>query len=132
MYDNFLANGEYLAERFKIINQHYLEFCAKTFNHWICTWKHFLHILKRILNEKYPSVAFEFYLSTCAKNVHMALDYNLLTLHDHDEIIFDVKEVWLETIQDTSFKFVVLQLIHTTKWKFDYIVCRKYTDSSDS
>ena len=62
----------------------------------------------------------------------MGLDHNLLTLHDHDEIIFDVKEVWLETIQDTSFKFVVPQLIHTTKWKFDYIVCRKYTDSSDS
>ena len=32
MYDNFLPGGEYLAESFKIINKHYLEFCTKTFN----------------------------------------------------------------------------------------------------
>ena len=46
--------------------------------------KTFVHIIKRILNEKYPSVDFDFYLLTCAKNVHMGLYFNILTLHDHD------------------------------------------------
>ena len=45
----------------------------------------------------------------------MGLDHNLLTLHDHDEIICDIEEIWLEKKQDTNFKFVLPQLIHTTK-----------------
>ena len=51
--------------------------------------KTLLHILKRILNEKYPDVVFDFFLSTRAKHVHMRLDYNVLTLHDHNVIIRD-------------------------------------------
>ena len=58
--------------------------------------KTFLYILKSILSEKYPDVAFDFYLSTHAKAVHMGLDYNLLTLHDQTEFIRDFqKEHWL-------------------------------------
>ena len=46
--------------------------------------KTFVHIIKRILNEKYPSVDFDFYLLSCTKTVHMGLYFNILTLHDHD------------------------------------------------
>ena len=57
--------------------------------------KTFLHILKRFLNEKYPGITFDFYLSRRTKNVHMGLNCSILTLHEHDEIISDIEEVWL-------------------------------------
>ena len=80
------------------------------------------------MNEKYPSVDFDFYVSTCAKNVDMGLNSNILTLHDHDQIISGIEEICLQKRQNMNFKFVVPQLIDTTNWNFDYIIFRKNTD----
>ena len=77
--------------------------------------KTFLHVLKKVLNEKYPQTDFEFYLSRRTKNVDMGLNYNLLALHEQKEIIFDIEKLWSRRRQDMSFKFVLPQLIHTTK-----------------
>ena len=83
--------------------------------------KTFLHIFKRILNEKYPDI-------NCTKNVHMGLNCSILTLREHDQIISDIEEIWLLKGQDTKFKFVIPQLIHAPRWKFGYIIFRKNTD----
>ena len=32
MYENFASNVDYSAERFKIINKPYLEYCSEKFN----------------------------------------------------------------------------------------------------
>ena len=84
--------------------------------------KIFLHVLKRLLNEKYPNINFEFYISCRSKYVYMEMSCSILTLREHDQIICDIEEVWLLKRQD---KFVIPQLIHTTKWKFDYFTFRK-------
>ena len=84
-----------------------------------------LHVLKNFLGEKYPHINFEFYLSRRTKNVHMGLNYSLLALHKQKQIIFYIEEVWLRRRQDKSFKFMLPQLIHTTKWRFEYIIFRK-------
>ena len=55
--------------------------------------KTFLHILKRILTEKYPDADFEFYLSSRSKNVHLGLNCNILSLSDHDSIIADIADI---------------------------------------
>ena len=52
----------------------------------------------------------------------------ILTLHEHDQIISDIEEIWLSKRQDTKFRFLMSQLIHTTTWKFDYIIFRKNAD----
>ena len=77
--------------------------------------KTFLHVLKKFFNKKYPHIDFEFYLSRRTKNVYMGLNYNLLALHEQKQIIFDIEELWLRRRQNMSFKFVLPQLIHTTK-----------------
>ena len=69
--------------------------------------KTFLHILKRILNEKN--------LSRRTKNVHMGLNCSILTLREYDQNISHIEEIWLLKRQHTKFKFVIPQLIHTTK-----------------
>ena len=90
--------------------------------------KTFLRILKRFLNEKYPGIEFDSYLSHRTKYVHMGMNCSILTLHEHDQTISDIEEIWLLKRQDTKFKFVMPQLIYTTKWKFDYIIFRKNID----
>ena len=122
----FVPNLDYSAESFKVTNKPYLEYCAKNLTSKY-ELKTFLHILKRILNEKYPSVDSDFCLSSRTKNVHMGLNFNLLTLHNHDQIISNIEKIWLKR-QDMNFEFVVPQLIHITKWKFDYIIFIKNTD----
>ena len=52
----------------------------------------------------------------------MALNCNTLSLPEHVNIISDIGNIWIEKRQDTEFKFVMRYLIHTTKWKYDYIV----------
>ena len=55
----------------------------------------------------------------------MGLDYNLLTLHEYEQIISDIEELWLMKRHDMKFKFILPQLIILLKWKFDYIIFRK-------
>ena len=81
--------------------------------------KIFLHILKRFLNEKCPDINFEFSLSHGTKNVNIDLNCSILTLQEHDQFISAIEEIWLLKRQVTKFKFVMPQLIDTTKWKFD-------------
>ena len=57
--------------------------------------KTFLYIRKRILNEKYLYINFEFYLSRRTKNVHMGLNCGIFSLHGHDKIIADIGEICL-------------------------------------
>ena len=52
--------------------------------------KTFLHILKRILTEKYTNVEFDFYLSSWSKNVYMGLNCNILSLSEHVGIVCDI------------------------------------------
>ena len=85
--------------------------------------KTFLHILKRILNAKYPSVGFDFYLWTRAKNVHMGLNCNC----NWPNYLWYGRNL-VERRQDMNFKFLVSRLIHATKWKFDHVIFRKNTD----
>ena len=89
--------------------------------------KTILHILKRILMEKYPNVEFDFYLLNRSKNVHMGLNCSILILPEHVAIISDIENIWIKKRQDTNFKFIMPHLIHITKWNFDYIIFIKNT-----
>ena len=57
----------------------------------------------------------------------MGLNCSTLTLPEHVAIISDIGNIWIKKRQDTKIKFIMPQLIHTTKWKFDYIIFRKST-----
>ena len=93
--------------------------------------KAFLHFLKKFLNNKYPHVDFDFYLSRHAQNVQMGLNYSLLTLHEYEQIISDIEELWHVKRHHIMLKFILPQLIHTFKWKFDYIF-RKTTENGNN
>ena len=94
--------------------------------------KGFLHFLKKFLNDKYLHVDFDFHLSRCTRNVHMGLDYSLLTLHEYEQIISDTEELWLMKKHDMKFKLILPQLIHTVKWEFDYMIFRKNNENGNN
>ena len=73
-----------------------------------------------------------FYLSRCAQNVHMGLNNSLLTLYEYEQIISDVEKHWLMKRHGMKFKFILPQLIHTVKWKFDYIIFIKNTENGSN
>ena len=77
--------------------------------------------------ERYPHVEVDFYLSSQSKNVHMELNCSILTLPEHVAIISDIENTLIKKRRDAKFKFIMPQLIHTTKWKFEYITYRKNT-----
>ena len=51
----------------------------------------------------------------------MGLNCSLLELHELKQIILVIEERWLRKRQDASFKFVLPQLIHTVKWKYNIL-----------
>ena len=55
--------------------------------------------------------------------LNCSLNCSILTLHEHDQIISDIEEIWLLKGQDTKFKFC-----NAAAYTYDYIIFRKNTD----
>ena len=94
--------------------------------------KAFLNFLKKFVNDKCSHIDFDFYLSRYVQNFHMGFNYSLLTLHEYEQIISDIEELWLIKRYDRKFKFILPQLIDTVKWKFDYIIFSKNTENGNN
>ena len=62
----------------------------------------------------------------------MGLNYSLLILHEYEQIISDIEELWLMKRHDMKFKLVFPKLMDTVKWKFDYIIFRKNTGNGNN
>ena len=81
----------------------------------------FLFSLERKIRAKYPDLNIQFYISRRSKNIHMGLDRGLLSIVNNHLLIFDIYEHWLSRNWNFDVKFLSI-VIHTTKWKFDYII----------
>ena len=80
--------------------------------------------LEKEMKEKLPELNAGFYVSKRNNCVHMGLDNSIFSYPNYANIIAQINKFFKENLDD---KFVVNypQLIHTAKWKFDYIVSRK-------
>ena len=89
-----------------------------------------MSIKKLILQlEKFSKQTFHdldagFYVSKRNMCVHMGLEKSIFSYSNYKEIIEEYNKFFQEHISN---KFIVTkpQLLHTTKWKFDYINPRK-------
>lgn len=75
--------------------------------------KLFLIFLKNELCKMFPEVEFGFNLSKRKKNVHIGLPMTIFSYTDCEKFI--------SAIEGILFQFLRPTLIHTSKWKFDYI-----------
>ena len=80
--------------------------------------------IEKEMKDKCPELNAGFYVSRRNNCVHMWLDNSIFSYQSHTNINAEINKFFKENLAD---KFVVnyLQLIHTAKWKFDYIVSRK-------
>ena len=85
----------------------------------------FLFLLERNMRIKYPDLYVQFYISRRSKNIHMGLNCALLSIVNNQLLISDSYKHWLSRNWNFDVKFVDPILIHTTKWKFDYIIFKK-------
>ena len=87
--------------------------------------KPFLFSIERKMGAKYPSLNIQFYISRRSKNIHVGLDDGFLSIPNYQLVISDIHQHWLSRNWSFDIKFIDPVLIHTTKWKFDYIIFKK-------
>ena len=82
--------------------------------------------MEKILKEKFPDVPLnEVYYSRRRKHVHFAFDDRLNNLERKKEFLKEVERLYNEFLK-SDFEFLnPMRIIHTIKWKFDYIAFRK-------
>ena len=85
----------------------------------------FLHVLKSTLNEKYPNLKVDFYVSCRNRYVHMRLDQPLHSFSNYEKLINDIESIWTARKHNDSFVFFYPELIHLVKWKYDYVFLKK-------
>ena len=80
--------------------------------------------LGTFFKEKHPELDAGFYISKRNMCVHMELNKAIFSHSDYKGMIQDYKNFFEKHLTN---KFIVNepQFIHTAKWKFDYIICRK-------
>ena len=90
--------------------------------------KSFLLVLKSTLNEKYPNLKVDFYVSCRNWYGYMGLDQPLHSISYCEKFINDIESIWTARKHNGSFVFFYPELIHSVKWKYDYLVMKKRFD----
>ena len=68
--------------------------------------KSFLLALKATLNEKYPNLKVDFYVSRRNRYVHIGLDQPLYSISYHEKLINDIESIWTARKRNDSFVFL--------------------------
>ena len=82
--------------------------------------------MEQRLKEKFPEIKLnEVYYSRRRKNIHFAFDDRLNNFERRKEFLEEIEKLYDEFLKK-DFKFLnPMRIIHTIKWKFDYIAFRK-------
>ena len=132
----FVFMYEKMKKKLKIVSKSYLDYFSRKKRQAVMHMKAFLHFLKRFLNDKYPHMDFDFYLSCRAQNVYIDLNNSLLALHENEQIISDIVELWLMKEHGTKFKFILPHLCPLCRIKIyfhqDLVNLEEYLDRNQS
>ena len=91
--------------------------------------KYLINRLETILKEKYPEMAPEIYHSHRKKLVHLALEKSIDQYPNYLMFLKDIESFFNRNFKN-EFEFCrQIKIVHTIKWKFDYILIRKRNSS---
>ena len=91
--------------------------------------KYYINRLESILKQKYPKMNAEIYYSRRKKLVHLALDKSIEQFRNYNDFLNEIEE-FFEIYFKKEFEFCKpIRIIHTIKWKFDYVIFRKRTSN---
>ena len=81
--------------------------------------------LEKHVGSKFPENEAKFYSNRRNMYIHMGLDKSLFFYENYKQVLQEIESFLNEHLKN---KFICLfppKLIHSTKWKHDYIICRK-------
>ena len=79
-----------------------------------------------ILKEKFPDINLkEVYYSRRRKHIHFAFDDRLFNFERRKEFLEEVEKLFESYLKKDFELLNPMKIIHTIKWKFDYIAFRK-------
>lgn len=79
-----------------------------------------------ILKDKFPDINLkEVYYSRRRKHIHFAFDDRLFNFERRKEFLEEVEKLFESYLKKDFELLNPMKIIHTIKWKFDYIVFRK-------
>ena len=91
--------------------------------------KFYINRLESILKQKYPEMNAEIYYSRRKKLAHLALDKSIEQFRNYNDFLNEI-EAFFEIYFKKEFEFCKpIRIIHTIKWKFDYVIFRKRTSN---
>ena len=70
--------------------------------------KSFLLVLKSTLNEKYPNLKVDFYVSRRNRYAHIGLDQPLHSFQYYEKLINDIESIWTARKHNDSFVFFIV------------------------
>ena len=89
--------------------------------------KFHINRLESILKKNYPEIQIEIYYSRRRKLVHLALDKSIEQYPNYNDLLKEIERFY-ERYFRKNFEFCKpIRIIHTIKWKFDYVIFRKRT-----
>ena len=89
--------------------------------------KSFSLVLKSTLNEKYPNLKVDFYVSRQNRYVHMGLDQPLHSISYFQKLLM-IWRVFGQQENIMAALFFYPELIHSVKWKYDHLIIKKRFD----
>ena len=87
--------------------------------------------MERIFKEKFPEIPItEVYYSRWRKHIHFAFEDRLFNYERKKEFLEEVEKFYSGHLKKEFELLSPMRIIHTIKWKFDYIVFRKRKNSN--
>ena len=86
--------------------------------------KYLINRLETILKEKYPELAPEIYHSRRKKLVHLALEKSIDQYPNYLMFLKDIEAFFNRNFKNEFELCRPIKIVHTIKWKFDYILFR--------
>ena len=80
--------------------------------------------METILKEKYPEMAPEIYHSRRKKLVQLALEKSIDQYPNHLMFLKDIESFFNRNFKNEFELCRPIKIVHTIKWKFDYILFR--------
>ena len=87
--------------------------------------------LQKYFNQKFPELDASFYVSKRNMCVNMGLEKAIFSYSCYKLIIEEYSKFFKQHLSN-KFQINNPPLIHTAKWKFDYVICRKKRMSKKS
>ena len=82
--------------------------------------------LEKHIAVKFPEYDSKFYSNRWNVYIHMGLDKSLFSFENYQKLLNEVDCFLNEHLEKKFIPIFPPKLIYFTKWKHDYIVCKKY------